>query len=175
MLESLFSPNFVVRIVTTIAVFWLFKCLKITNLLVLVSSLFALDCTDCGLYNLFSKVFAYTPIDPNSVPGYQIPDKIWDFVTYTAFLFFFGDIFDAYTRWLLYAFMALRFVGVVAFTKTGNAKYLVVFPDFVNSTMVAYLIKEWMNPGATVSSYSELVAMSMMAKVCIEYGMHYGG
>lgn len=162
---------FIVRFCCTLGLFLIFKIWKVTNPLILVSSLFVLDDTDRDFSKPFDSstlnFFTGKPITPKG-NDYHIPDKIADILTYGLFLILFGNIFDPTTLKLLWLFVVLRFVGVILFATTKNQKYLILFPDFINSTMIVFLLREYVFKSMTQTQYYISIGAGMLFKLWFE-------
>lgn len=153
--------NFLYRIAITIAIFLLLKCLHMDSLFLLVVMLFILDEIDCR----------FNPISVNCASYlYEKGDKVTDIFVYCLFLLFFRDKFDSFTQKLLIFFILFRFIGVYKFCVTGKNSYLMMFPDFVNSTIYAYAIYYYL--GLQTRDYYLLIVLGMVIKMIFEHYMH---
>lgn len=153
--------NFVFRLVITITVFLALRLLNFSNMIVLVALLFLFDSLDCGLspFNIDCKTNYY-----------QKNDKLVDMIIYVYFMILFGHLFDGFTQKLLWIMIGYRIIGVTAFYHTGNTLYLRLFPDFINSTMIAYIIYSYFR--LSQSSYYLLIINGMIIKTLFEFYLH---
>jgi hypothetical protein len=92
-------------------------------------------------------LFLYTVDSIDCLPGpcedyeYQEADKTIDFLTYIAILIYLWERLPIWWfRWLLLASLIFRFVGLLRFQKTRDAKTLVRFPDFFRELTIVGLI-----------------------------------
>lgn len=165
---------FLFRLACTVLVFTIFKVCGVTSPGVLVGSLFLLDYLDCDVWNGKCMSLNYLlgkKIAPKE-ESYHHTDKIIDVFTYGVFLVMFGNIFDKYTLSVLWGFTLYRFLGVMLYLQTGNRKLLFYFPDFVNSTMVVYLLKYYVFPSINQRDYNTLLLIGMVFKMWFEYVNH---
>lgn len=168
------ETNFLFRLLCTFILFAIFKIFNITSPAVLVGSLFLLDGLDCdyakgGCFTLNFLMGKKTRVNGDE---YHIYDKVTDVLTYMWFLGMFGKIFDEYTLKLLWGFTLYRFAGVCLYTTTKNREMLVYFPDFVNSTMIVYLLKYYTFPNISSTEYNICIMMGMMFKLWFETVKH---
>ena len=154
--------NFSLRLIITIVVFSILKIKNVTNLPLLVGLLFVFDLLDCGLLSFF----------PNDcgTSEYQRWDKIIDLVVYILFFALFRNLFDDFTKNILIGFILFRLIGVIKFYTTGNTLYLKLFPDFINSTLAAYVIYQYFD--LNTHSYYVLIIIGMIVKILFEMKIH---
>lgn len=153
--------NFLFRLIITVSVFIALKINNVTSLPLLVIILFLFDVLDCGLSPI--------PIDSKTYQ-YQKKDKVMDILMYAFFVTLFHDLFDAMTLKLLVGFIVIRAIGVFKFYSTGNTKYLKYFPDFINSTMIAYTI--YVQFSLSRSTYYIMIIIGMIIKIFFEFKFH---
>lgn len=151
------------RLVLTILVFIVLKILGVKSLPLLIVLLFLFDALDCGRLSPFKN------IDCKSI-DYQTSDKIVDITTYAIFIILFKDLFDKFTYYLLIVLILFRLVGIIGFVQTNNNSYLKMFPDFVNSTLIAYAIYQYFN--LRRETYYILIILGMASKIAFEQWLH---
>jgi hypothetical protein len=154
------KPNayFWTRLFFTVLVLIVLKKHNVQSHLVLFVTIFVLDGLDCG-YGRDCSNFAY-----------QSMDKVMDWITYFLILVIFGSTFDTLTRSILYALLVWRFIGVVQFTKTKDVRYLHVFFDGMNATiLVSYLATKL--PWVSVH-YIPTIALGLIIKTVFERRHH---
>ena len=154
--------NFSLRLIVTVVVFTILKIKNVTNLPLLVGLLFVFDLLDCGLLSFF-------PSDCGTFE-YQKTDKIIDLFIYILFFVLFKNLFDDFTKNILIGFILFRSIGVIKFYTTGNTIYLKLFPDFINSTLVAYVIYQYFS--LSEHSYYVLIIIGMIIKILFEIKIH---
>lgn len=153
--------NFFFRITVTIIIFFILKIKNITSLPLLVAFLILSDTLDCGLYPGFINYKTYT---------YQKNDKIIDLLMYVFFIALFNNLFDMFTKKLLCILILFRIIGVIKFYSTGENKYLKYFPDFINSTLIAYAI--YVHFSLTNNTYYIMIMIGMVIKIIFEIQHH---
>lgn len=154
--------NFVFRLALTITIFIYLKIQNVQSLPLLVALLFIFDAVDCGRLSPFDA-------DCKSY-DYQIKDKIVDMFAYILFFTLFKNLFDDFTKKILFVFILYRVIGVIGFVLTKNTFYLKIFPDFVNSTLIAYIIYQYFN--LERSTYYILIVVGMIFKIFFEQYLH---
>lgn len=156
--------NFLFRIIITVVIFMIFKIKNVKSLPLLVIVLIITDSLDCGLYpGTMCK-------DIGSTELYQKTDKVVDLLIYVFFIILFRDLFDPFTLKILFAFIAYRAVGVARFYVSGNTSFLKYFPDFINSTLIAYTIYKQFN--LTRRTYYIMIIIGMVFKILFEIHHH---
>jgi hypothetical protein len=129
--------------------------------------MFLLDTTDCFWYRkIVDKDFDCS----YKSKSYQKADKIVDLMTYVAIVTVFYDYFDKYTLNILVAMLLYRFVGVLLFIKTDDKKYLKIFFDGINSTLIVYYLS---TVNGTVSkNYNLFLLLGFVIKIIFETVHH---
>lgn len=153
--------TFMFRIVISIIVFTILKIKNVTSLPLLIFLLFLSDSLDC--------VSSPFPIDCISF-YYQKNGEVVDLLMYTFFVTLFSNLFDDLTKKLLYGFILFRAIGVWKFYVTNDTKYLKYFPDFINSTLIAYAIYKQFS--LSRDTYYILIIIGMIVKIIFEYKFH---
>lgn len=100
--------------------------------------------------DVFKLLFLYTVDSIDCLPGpcddyeYQEADKTIDFLTYFVVLFYLWERLPAgntwWFRWLLLATLFFRFLGMIQFQESRDAKTLIRFPDFFRELTIVGLV-----------------------------------
>jgi len=154
------SP-FIYRIIIVTIFFGYLKLIHFESLPILVILLILSDPLDCRI--------TLRSVDCKSL-YYQKHDKMTDLICYIIFLTLFHNLFDCFTLQLLIGFTLYRAIGVYLFVKTSNCKYIQYFPDFINSTMVAYTLYRMFY--LKRYTYYILIILGMVGKILFEIYHH---
>jgi hypothetical protein len=95
--------------------------------------------------DVYKLLFLYTFVDsldcltgPCNHYEYQEADKTIDFLTYIVILIYLWGRMPL--RWLLLGSLVFRFIGLLQFQKTRDAKTLIRFPDFFRELTIVGLV-----------------------------------
>jgi hypothetical protein len=98
---------------------------------------------------------------------YHRYDKIADIISYVIFLLMYRHMIDGRIIQLLWAFVVYRLIGVIKFYNEYDTKYLKLFPDFINSTLVIYAMSKYIDINTDV-----FIPIGCIYKILFEQRMH---
>jgi hypothetical protein len=153
--------NFIFRLLVSVVVFSYLKLIHFESLPILVILLLVFDELDCYLSPI--------TVDCRSF-SYQKNDKLIDLIVYCVFIIIFSNLFDETTKKILWAFILWRLIGVIIFYETDNVRYLKIFADFINSTIIAYVI--YQSFGLSRNTYYLLIILGVIIKIIYEIIHH---
>jgi hypothetical protein len=96
--------------------------------------------------DLYKLLFLYTVDSIDCLPGpcndfeYQQADKTIDFLTYIFILLYLWNRFPQLFSLLLLASFVFRFIGLIRFQKSKDAKTLISFPDYFRELTIVGLL-----------------------------------
>ena len=100
--------------------------------------------------DVYKLLFLYAVDSIDCLPGpcndyeYQEADKTIDFLSYIVILIYmWGRLPEGnpvWFRWLLLGSLVFRFIGLLQFQKTRDAKTLIFFPDFFRELTIVGLM-----------------------------------
>lgn len=93
--------------------------------------------------------------------NYQVIDKIIDLFSYYIIFM----LLDLPMTSFYFILISLRAIGIILFTKTGQSKYLVMFPDLFREV----LIVSW-----TLGTSNPIIIATIIIKIIVEYLLHMG-
>jgi len=135
---------------------------KSISLLYLILSLILLDQIDCGRFHpLFQNCKSL---------DYQSLDKINDIIAYSLVLLLFNKQFTKNTILLLIMLISYRVFGIIQFMKTKNNKYLKIFFDGINITIIMYYLStKYM---IINNNYTKFIIFGFFLKIYYEFNHH---
>jgi hypothetical protein len=159
-------PIFVVfstlRFLATPLLFWTKHSIPYTVLLLLL-----LDVIDCN--PLVVKLFPEQQLAEQRYcsydPVYGMADKILDLIQYTVAIYALAPLLPQHTMTTLLLLMIYRTTGLIAYSRTQNNTYYILFFDFIKEyLLLSYLFNH--------NIPMPILILSMIAKMIYEYGMH---
>jgi hypothetical protein len=114
--------------------------------------------------------------DPTVIDGrnitqshiYQTRDKVNDLFAYTLFLLLYSHLLPPMFLAFIVGGLIFRAIGVYLYNVTLDARWLIVFPDIINSSMIIYIIY-LIYP---MPFFSAAIALGIVIKVIVECKVH---
>ena len=101
---------------------------------------------------------------------YQSKDKIIDWMTYFVIIILLKPFYPKYVYYILWIFLAWRFIGLYKFILSGETGTLKIFFDAVNSTMVVYYLSTLIP--LVHNNICLFIIIGLLVKVLFEYKIH---